>query len=312
MARQPKTQTTDTDEAQTTEIANYDAELAAMAKAAAGMEAAAGGANFFSIRGGILTIDGAIVPNNEMGVIVVNHSLLNIYYEGVFDPDVQSPPTCYAIALGEEDVLAPHKDVVARDQAMAEACADCELNKWASADKGRGKACNNRRRLALIVAGEFSNGRFKAFDDPADFKTAQMAGLTLPVTSVKMWAAMVKQIAASMHLPPLGVFLRVSVKPDVKSQFKVHFELLGQVPKNVIPVLMARRDEAKMILEQPYNLDGEAEAPAAPQGNVPARGRGAKAAAAAAAAAVPARGRGAKAVPPPAKRAAGGSKTGRF
>ena len=276
MARAPKA-TQASEDAQTTALTNYDEELARMAQAAAGMEASAGGGTFFSLRGGILSLNEQAIPGNQMAVVVLDHNLLNVYYGDKYDPDSPQPPTCYAIGT-DEATMGPHKDVVARNQGQNETCAGCPMNAWASADTGRGKACRNTRRLAMVPAGELTrDGRFTPFTDEEHFKTAPIAGLTLPVTSVKGWANQVKTVANAMKLPPLGVMMRVSTEPDPKTQFKVKFELLGEVPKKLIPILLKRQPETKSILEQSYNLEGEAES-SSKKNDGPARGRGSKAA----------------------------------
>lgn len=275
MARKPVAEKAD--DGQTTALTNYDEELAKMAQAAAGMEASAGGGSFFSLQSGVLSLNDQAIPGNHMAVVVLDHNLINIYYDAKFDANSRQPPTCYAFGH-EEAELAPHKDVVARGQGQNDTCAGCPMNAWASADTGRGKACRNTRRLAMIPAGELTrDGRFTPFTEEEHFRTAPIAGLTLPVTSVKGWASQVKTVANAMKLPPLGVMMRVSIEPDAKTQFKVKFELLGEVPKKLIPILLKRREEAKSILEQTYNLEGEASPPA--KANGPARGRGSKAAA---------------------------------
>ena len=158
---------------------------------------------------------------------------------------------------------------------------------WGSADTGRGKAARETRRLALIPAGTFDRmGKFEAFDDVESFEAAGIGFMKLPVTSVKGYAAFVKQIAGALKRPPHGVFTRIKVVPDPNSQFKVTFEPLAQVPDEIMGVIMQRHEEAKATIETPYpRFDEEAE-------KKPARGRGGKAAPPA---------RGAKA--PPAKAA---------
>jgi hypothetical protein len=53
--------------------------------------------------------------------------------------------------------MGPHPSMQAdaNFQPQSDLCKTCEHNQWGSADKGRGKACQNRRRLTMIPAGVF-------------------------------------------------------------------------------------------------------------------------------------------------------------
>lgn len=239
-------------------VTNWDEELAREAQVAAASEANTGGAQFFSIRGGILSFNDTPIPGNKIGVIIASSLFENVFYEGDYDPDNLTPPTCFAMAK-EEDELAPHKTVVEHDQAQHDSCAGCPMNAWGTADKGRGKACRNTRRLALLPAGELSAaGVFKAYAEEEHFAKAALGALKLPVTSVKGYASFVKQVSGALKRPPFGIFSLMTVVPDAKTQFKVVFEPIAKVPDNLMPIIMKRRDEAALLLDQPYNLDLEA------------------------------------------------------
>lgn len=236
-------------------LVNWDTELAKEAEAAASREASTGGGgNFFSFRGATLSYQDSPVPNNEMAVVIVDSIFENVYYEGRYDPENPAPPTCFAFAR-EESELQPHKVVVAADQAVNSECESCPMNEWASADTGRGKACRNTRRLAVINAGSLGDrGRF----EPADMDhlaSTEIAYMRLPVTSVKGYATFVKQVAGTLRRPPYGIFAKIRVVPDAKSQFKVVFEAIDQVPNDLMDVVVRRRKEAQISIEQPYSLE---------------------------------------------------------
>lgn len=241
------------------EIVSVRDRLAAEAKAAAETEARAntGGMKFFSIRGGILMFDDNKMPRNEMAVVILDHMFENIYYGEDYDPEVVTPPVCYAFAREQAD-LAPHEDVVAREQAVNETCKGCPMNEFGSATRGKGKACSNRRRLAMVPAGTFNKaGDFDLIEDDDHYLSTEVGALKLPVTSVKGYSTYVKQLAATEGLPPWGVVTRVWVEPDPKSQFKVHFELQEVLPDDLMEAVMSRRDQVMMEIDAPYNLDHE-------------------------------------------------------
>jgi len=241
-----------------TELANWDEELAAQAAVAAKMEESTAGGTFFSLKSGVLSFNDSPLPGNQMAVVVLDGIMENVYYEGKYDPDDITGPACFA--FGRELVgMAPHE--LAQNK-QSETCAECPQNEWGSADTGRGKACSNRRRLALIPAGKFNDttGKFDPITDPDHYATAQMAFLKLPVTSVKGYAAVVKQVAAALKRPPHGVFLKFKVVPDAKSQFRVVVEALASVPNELMPVIMQRHEEATGLIDFPYTPSSESDA----------------------------------------------------
>jgi len=256
----------------TTAIAKWDEELARQAKLAAAMEESTATGNFFSLKGGILAFNDAPVPNNEMAVIILDSVLENVYYEGKYDPDTPSSPICFAFGR-EEKAMTPHKIVFDAGNNQSDKCHGCEHNEWGSANTGRGKACRNTRRLALIPAGTFDAGRFKPFNDENQLETASIAYMKLPVTSVKGYAAHVKQIANALSRPPHAVYTKVSVRPDPQTQFKVVFEPLSIIPNELLGVVMKRNDEAQKAIEFPYTPFEEAPAPQRGGRAAPLRGK---------------------------------------
>ena len=239
-------------------VVKYDERMAEMAKTYEKQEARSGGGSFFSTRGGHLSFDGAPLPDNQMAVVVLDHVHENTFYPGKFNPEEPQAPSCYAFGRDEAE-MSPHEMVIEANTAVSESCVDCPNNEWGSSDTGRGKACKNQRRLALIPAGTLDkHGNFEVFDEPDHWKTAEVAYLKLPVMSVKGFGGFVKQVASTLRRPPLGIFTRVQVVPDDKSQFRVVFTPIGKVPDKIIPQLMERHEEVKNLIEFPYApVDGD-------------------------------------------------------
>lgn len=240
---------------QSTEITNWDEELAKQAVIAAAIVENTGAGNFFSLKGGILSINEVAMPDNRMAVVITDFILENVFYEGDYDANQVTPPTCFA--FGRDDkTMGPHATVKERGQDQNVTCQGCPMNAFGTADKGKGKACGNRARIGVIPAGEIDkNGNFKPHTEEDHFRSSAVAYLKVPPMSVKGLAAYVKQVAAAMKMPPHGVFTRVSVVPDPKSQFKVQFEYLAPIPRPLIPTVMKRHNETEGLIEQPYNLD---------------------------------------------------------
>lgn len=253
-----------TKKTRTTALVKWDEELAKQAEIAAGMEANTGGGQFFSTKGGILSWQDAPLPGNQMAVIVLDSILENVYYEGRYDPDVPQGPICFAFGR-DEKTMQPHQIVIDAGNQQCGAsgqCAGCEMNKFGSAETGRGKACRNTRRLAMIPAGTFNAaGKLELIEDEEHYETTAVGFMKLPVTSVKGYASFVKQVAGALRRPPFGIVTKVKVVPDPKSQFKVVFEPIMNVPDELMGAIMKRHEEAKSTIDFPYQPNDEENAP---------------------------------------------------
>lgn len=250
-----------------TAVAKWDEELARQAQIAAAVEESTATGQFFSLKSGVLSFNDNQIPGNEMAVVILDGILETIYYEGEYDIDNPSGPT--AFAFGREEKAMTWHENSAPDFA-GKLCNESEVCEWGSAEKGRGKAARETRRLAMIPAGTLENGKFKAFDDEDAFANSAIAYMKLPVTSVKGYAGFVKTIAGALKRPPHGIFAKVKVVPDAGTQFKVVFEALSPVPDDLMATIMARHEEAVASIEFPYPAYEEPEAK-------PARSRGGKA-----------------------------------
>jgi hypothetical protein len=240
-----------------TDVVDWAAIMEKDAEVATQMEASTGAGSFFSLRGGILTFNNTTMPDNQMAVVILDHIIENVYYDQPFDPDNISVPKCYAYGR-DETTMAPHEDIVARGQEENETCTGCPMNQWGSAERGKGKACSNRRRLSVIGAGRFDGNRFHLADDE-HFATSPVGLLKLPVMSVQDYSAYVNQIGHVMKRPPYGVLTLVKLVPDPRSQYKIACTLIDKLPDRLVPIIRKRREDTQTTLEQPYALDIEEE-----------------------------------------------------
>lgn len=255
----------------TTAVANYDEELAKMAGQSATLTETGGGGRFFSTRAGVLQFDDTPLPGNQMVGIIAAWCLENVFYDGAYDPDQRTPPTCFAFCKNpdEKDEMGPpdivdNEDVFERQSAE---CKDCPQNEWGSASQGRGKACSNRRRLAILPGGSYKplgrNGGYdlELIDDAEHFQTADAGYLKLPVMSGKGFDAYVRDVAEQFKRPVFAVYTRIYLTPDPKSQFKVNFELIEPVTDNaVLGALMERYRKLHEEIDFPYTPFVEEEA----------------------------------------------------
>ncbi len=229
-------------------MAKWDQQLADLAKGAADQEAGVGGGQFFSTQNGVLKFNDSPLPGSQMGVIILDSVIENVIYEGKYDADNRTAPLCYAFGRSD-DVMRPHKDVVTP---QAESCGVCPNNEWGSAEFGAGKACRNRRRLAILSAGVFKRDEFVPEENPKEFETSEVRYLALPPTALRGYAAYVKKLAGALKRPPFAVFTRIVVQPDPKTQISYSFEALGEVPGELIGILMERNKAEQDAIEFPY------------------------------------------------------------
>jgi len=231
----------------------WDAELAQFAQEASESEVTPSG-NFISVRGGFLEIGGQQVPGGSINVLTVDHVFENTFYTKAYDPNNTVNPDCFALGR-DEKTLAPHENSAAP---QAESCAVCPQNVFGS--KGKGKACQNRRRIAMLSADveEIT---------PEHIQSSDLLYLKLPVTSCKNWAFYVKSTTATFQRPPFALITNMLVQPDPKTQTKVTFSAAGVLPDHLIGAIIARHNEVKeqiMFAYEPAQAEAEPEPTPAP------------------------------------------------
>lgn len=197
-----------------------------------------------SLRAGQMTYQKQPVPGNKLLVVIVAQAFENKYFSGRFDPNKYEAPDCYALSLTGE-AMAPHDD--SKDK-QADNCQVCEKAKWGSAGNGsKGKACKEVRRLALIPANALKDG---------NISSAELAVMSIPVTSARNWANYVNTIAAEYQRPPWGMLTEVRCEPDAKTQFQVKFEAKGVVDEEYLGQIFKRVAPAADVLLTPYDESG--------------------------------------------------------
>lgn len=248
-----------------TNLINYEERFAVMAREAAETEKVSGSGRFMSTKSGVLSFMDEAMPGNQVAAIILDSVYENTYYPNEWSADRIENPLCYAFARTEEE-LEPYIEGMQKQmehfEPQAEACNECAFNEWGSSPKGKGKACQQRRRLYMVPAGFYdraSNGGWdlELFDDPEELADLDAAMLKVPVTSTKNWAKYVNMVAKEYNRPPMGVITRIYLEPDAKSQFTVNFEVIDLVPDHMLDQVFAMHEEAKdeIITEYYYSED---------------------------------------------------------
>lgn len=245
----------------------YDAQLAAMANEYAANEKTSG-PRMMSTKSGVLSFDETPMPGNQALVIVLDSVHENTFYANRYNADVLESPTCYAFGR-VEDEMGPHPSMqidLSYFQPNHHECITCPMNEFGSSDTGRGKACQQRRRLAMIPAGFYTqDGRdwvANLYDDEQSFTSSDIVMVKVPVTSTGNWAKYVKELNRDFQKPPMAFVTRLYLLPDPKKQFTMNFELVEAVPASLIGAILSRHAEAKdmIVPSQPYSPpDAEAQ-----------------------------------------------------
>jgi hypothetical protein len=224
-----------------TAVVDWKEQLSKLAVAVQEAEKPAG--NWISFKSGILAIGGQPIKGNTVKLVIINSLFENQFYANKYDPNNQQPPVCYAFGETDDD-LRPHPESA---EIQNEKCEGCPRNEWGSdRDGGKGKACKNVRRLAMISATDL--------ESPETVAKAEVALAKLPVTSVKNWSTYANQIANVLRVPPLAVITEMSVEPDAKTQFQVNFTLIDRIEDGaIIQALLNKRRDTIPLINAPYD-----------------------------------------------------------
>jgi hypothetical protein len=242
-------------------LTTWNEEVAALANEAAKSET--GATEFFKVQGGVLMWNGAPIPNNQMAVVILDSIHENVYYGSSYSQGSPSVPLCFAFGRDDADMM-PHEVCVKNGTAQSGRCKGCQHNEFGTAVLGKGKACRNTRRIAMIVAGKWENGVYQPITDREYYETATPGFHRLAVTSVKAFKAFVSQVAnpnGIWKLPPFGMVAKFTVVKDPKVQYRVLFDPLSAVPPELMPVLLARHKEVRSMIDFPYTPGQDEESP---------------------------------------------------
>ncbi len=216
-------------------------ELAAKASkmSAKGRIKAAGG-EYISTKGGKFSIGDRII-GDSFPAVVIGAVYENSWFDSKFVEGEPSCPACFAIAYDEED-LAPHPD---SPVPQAETCEECEKNQWGSSEEGRGKACGNRFRLA-VVHGD---------DTKANASEIEVKGLRLAPTSINNFRSYVAELEARGDLELVQAACNIYFDPESKQAVPpILFEFMNEITSDkALNALVSKWPDAEKLLEQPYD-----------------------------------------------------------
>jgi len=186
--------------------------------------------SYIGFKNAQLKVDGISIPDNQLNVRVLAVIHERAWYPKDFDADVVQVPDCYAL-----DSDAPH------DQAsnpQSDACDICEMNKWGTAPRGRGKACRESARVIVIPSN-------------VPLASAQMYTAKVPVTSLGTVQSFTSRCNQANKLS--GEFVtKLSVVEDKKTFFKVHLTPVECTAEMDMAALLKAQDAAYQLAMTPY------------------------------------------------------------
>lgn len=226
------------------EIVNWQEELAKEAREVASRERPS--VAQIGLRSGIMMYQGQQIPGNKLQCIILSSATEYRYDTKPFDASNIQPPDCFSLSLSGENMVPSDKSV----DIQAERCDLCAHSHWSPNPKKVGKnhkACKERRRLALLPADVLNKG---------NFKTAELAVLTIPVTSVKYWGAWVNGVSAEFARPPWAMLAEISARPHPVNQFEVNFATVSPIEEQYFQLIRDRIKGAEDQLLIPFDSSG--------------------------------------------------------
>jgi hypothetical protein len=198
--------------------------LQAQAAAMEGRTAPVGGSGIKLAPGSMTLPDGVKTPG-PIELVVVDFAAQNMFYRDPFDPNNIVPPDCFAIGPNPL-TLVPSPN---SPDPQAKTCAECPNNAWGS--KGKGKACNNERRLAVLP--------------PSGDAETPLWTMKVATMGVKSWDSHVNGVKRTFDAPPIGVVTTVSLNPNVTYASLIFSD---PVPNPEVGVHLGRQAEAQTLL----------------------------------------------------------------
>ena len=177
------------------------------------------------------TLPDGTKTREALDLVVVDFVSRNEYYEGAYNKDEITPPTCFAIHPDPKQLVpSPNSP-----QKQADACAECPMNQFGSSPTGSGKACKNTRLLAVLPPDA---------DDETEIWT-----LKVSPTALKNFDSFVAGVNRAFQLPPVGVIVTVGFS-DAKDYPSLEFT--NPQPNNNVAVHLTRQEEAReMLMREP-------------------------------------------------------------
>jgi len=216
----------------------WQAQLAAHAKEGKAPKEKALTGDYISTKGAKFSLGGAVL-GREIDCCILGWNFEKSWYDSAFVDGEASAPACFAISY-DEDEMTPHETSPNMQGDSDGMCEGCELNEWGSG-KGEGKACADRRRLALVVEG--TNGDM------------ELKMLNISPSSLKNWKGFINGIEKQgIHVMQAAVNIHFD-EDSTAAYPPICFEFLNEITnESTLDATAALLPEATTLLEQPYDV----------------------------------------------------------
>lgn len=193
--------------------------------------------NFISTRGRRFTFKGDVL-DDPLNVIVLDYAQDFAFFDRAFDPDNPHPPACFALGVCRVEDLMPHEKAPVP---QSEACLGCPNNEFGSGT-GKGKACKNQWRLAVVASDDVSG---------------DIAMLRISPVGYRPWEGYVKSLERKYGLPPSGVYTELAFDDNQPDFPVVSASFMEQIQDaEVLSIVIERQQEARELLLEPnYAVD---------------------------------------------------------
>jgi len=192
---------------------------------------------------------------NSIEVVIIATLASRAWYSSGFQPNNITPPDCYSF-----DMESPHP---ASGDKQSASCAECELNQFGTAENGKGKACKEGYRIALMHADAVRKGASK-------IAAADIPSLRLSVSASKTFGKFLAGLASRYDGIPFAVIALLEVEPDSKFQYAASWSVVEELDADTVEALGGRFEESLRMLTSPYPVlteDQKKKAPAPRRGN---------------------------------------------
>lgn len=158
-------------------------------------------------------------------LVVVDFVATHNFYAGRFDKDNIVPPDCFAIGTDPKNMVpSPNSP-----NPQSKDCQSCPMNAWGS--DGKGKACKNGRKLAVLPPDA---------DENTDIWT-----LGVSPTALKNFDGYVASVARTFGIPPVAVVTTVGLSEAVDYP---QLQFTDPKSNDNVAVHFARQAEARDLL----------------------------------------------------------------
>ncbi len=184
--------------------------------------------------------DGSIV-NAPMSVVVLTFMARNIYYSKAWKEGVVSPADCAAQGFHKNDDLVPYPASDLIDQ-QAASCGDCRANEYGSHPTSDGKACQNRKQIAVLGVDISEEGEIQALSQE------MLRFDTSPIGTGK-FDNFVAKVVKRYDRPMCCFVIDADIIPAGGRSHTVIFKNEQLLPENLILEALDRVEEAKGMLD---------------------------------------------------------------